>query len=87
MNEPESAIVVVAVVVVLYIIGAYIALQDDGGSDDQADGTRTITDLDGRTVTFDENVDKVFVDWAQGLVILMTLDEIDKQAVVASYMD
>ena len=76
-----------AVVVALCFNGAYIALQDDGGSDDQADGTHTITDLDGRTVTFDENVDKVFVDWAQGLVILMILDEIDKQAVVASYMD
>ena len=86
MNQ-KSAIAVVAVVVIVCIIGAYIVLQDDGGTDDPTDGTRTITDLDGRAVPFDENVDKVFVDWAQGLVILMTLDEIDKQAVVASYMD
>ena len=60
---------------------------DDGDSENEHDGTRSITDLDGRTVTFNEDVNKVFVDWAQGLVILMTLDEIDKQAVVASYMD
>lgn len=86
MNQ-KTAIAAIAVVVIVCAIGAYFAFQDDGGSENEHDGTRSITDLDGRTVTFDENVDKVFVDWAQGLVILMTLDEIDKQAVVASYMD
>ena len=86
MNQ-KTAMFAIAVVVIICAIGAYFAFHDDGDSENEHDGTRSITDLDGRTVTFNEDVNKVFVDWAQGLVILMTLDEIDKQAVVASYMD
>lgn len=61
MNQ-KTAIAAIAVVVIVCAIGAYFAFQDDGGSENEHDGTRSITDLDGRTVTFDENVDKVFVD-------------------------
>ena len=86
MNQ-KTAMFAIAVVVIICAIGAYFAFHDDGDSENEHDGTRSITDLDGRTVTFNKDVNKVFVDWAQGLVILMTLDEIDKQAVVASYMD
>ena len=53
----------------------------NGGSDGDA---RSIIDIKGRTVVVPEIVNKVFVDWAQGGTLLMTLGAADKFAVVST---
>jgi iron complex transport system substrate-binding protein len=53
----------------------------DGGD------TRMIVDMKGRTVTIPKTVDKVFVDWVQGTLHMMTLGALDKVVAVRTAFD
>jgi iron complex transport system substrate-binding protein len=48
-------------------------------------GTRTIVDMDGRTVKIPETVNKVFCGWFQGALHMMTLGAADKLVAVSQY--
>lgn len=44
----------------------------------QENVTRTVVDMTGSTIQIPEKVDKVFVDWASGITLVMTLGATDK---------
>ena len=46
--------------------------------------TRTITDMAGREVTIDGSIDNIFVDWASGVTLVMTLGATDRLVAVPS---
>lgn len=47
-----------------------------------SEDSRDIVDMKGRTVTIPKTVDKVFMDWAQGTLHMMTLGALDKVVAV-----
>jgi len=49
-------------------------------------GTRELVDMAGRTVKLPEEVDRVFMDWSQGALHMMTLGALDKLVVVSQYL-
>jgi iron complex transport system substrate-binding protein len=50
-------------------------------------GNRSIVDMSGRTVEIPENVNRVFVDWVQGTLHMMTLGALDKVVAVRTGFD
>lgn len=47
-------------------------------AEENNDANRSVVDMTGNTIELPEKVDKVFVDWASGITLAMTLDATDK---------
>ncbi len=58
-----------------------------GESKGAADATRTVIDMTGNSIEIPATVDKVFVDWASGLALAMTLGATDKLIAVPPEYD
>lgn len=50
--------------------------------DDGAEQTKTITDMSGAEIVLPKKVERLYVNWASGITLAMTLGAIEKQVVV-----
>ena len=69
-----------ALLIAVFMLFSLVACNQN--KNNEASGTQEVIDMTGRTVTVPTNIDKVFMDWAQGTLHMMTLGALDKVVAV-----